>query len=290
MLGLGDNCFYHCPLESIYLGRGLSYDDSNNSKAKKDAPFFENTTLAKVEVPSIEKLLKFEFTGQNGNPLQYPHHLYVDGEEVTEVSIPESITTIGAHTFYGCSEITSVTGGRNLTNIGASAFRGCEKLKYFYFPGGVKNIEASTFEGCKRMTEVRIGSGVETIGNRAFYDCPLLRIYNYAEFPQNCGTNTFSVVKSNCKLFIHADSQDLYNVHQDWYEFNIQPMDDEALAIEDVNDNMNENETLRYEKGIYDLSGRKVNVNEDETLRYENYSSKLKKGIYIVNGKKTLVR
>ena len=55
-------------------------------------------------------------------------------------------------------------------------------------------------------------------------------------------------------------------------------------------ENVNVNETLRYEKGIYDLSGRRINVNEDETLRYENYSSKLKKGIYIVNGKKTLVR
>ena len=238
------------------------------------------TELTAVHTSNLAAWFGISFANVSSNPLSNAHHLYVDGEEVTEVSIPESITTIGAHTFYGCSEITSVTGGRNLTNIGKSAFYGCEKLKYFYVPGGVKNIEASTFEGCKRMTEVRIGSGVETIGNRAFYDCPLLRIYNYAEFPQNCGTNTFSVVKSNCKLFVHADSQDLYSVHQDWYEFNIQPMDDEALAIENVNVNENDNETLRYEKGVYDLSGRKVNVND----------SKLKKGIYIVNGKKTQVR
>ena len=115
----------------------------------------------------------------------------------------------------------------------------------------MKTIPNSAFEGCKRVTELRIGTSLENIGSKAFYGCPLVRIYNYAEYPQDCASDVFSIVKPNCKLYVPEDSQDLYRVHKDWYAFNIQPLDSEALSVESI-----DNKKLIIDN-VYDLNGRK---------------------------------
>ena len=197
-------------------------------------------------------MCQIDFENEYANPLYYTKQLIIGGKEVTEFNIPEGVEQIGSYAFVNCTGLTKVEGLKNLTRIGTGAFMGCEKLKSLGIPDGVTKIEASTFDGCKRMTEVRIGTGVESIGNRAFNGCPLLRIYNYAEFPQDCGLSVFTIVKSNCKLYVMEDSQDLYRVHKNWYEFNIQPMDAEALPVEAIE---NGNSTI---SSTYDLNGRKL--------------------------------
>ena len=80
--------------------------------------------------------------------------------------------------------------------------------------------------------------------------CPLTRIYSYAEYPPSCGTEVFSVVKKNCKLYVLPESVDLYNISQDWYEFNILPMDEVALSVREVG-------TGKGIQEYYDLQGRR---------------------------------
>ena len=222
----------------------------------KDA-FKECTGLARTDYASIESLLGIQFGNAAANPLYYTKALNVGGKIVTELEIPESVAAINSFAFYNCNSIKKVTGGKNVTSIGKSAF--------------YNNV---------KLISMQIGGKVEEIKDYAFNKCPLTTIYNYAVTPQNCGKETFSIDKSTCNLYVLPESVEQYENHQDWYEFNINAMDAETVAIENVNVNENDNETLRYEKGVYDLSGRKVNVN----------NSKLKKGIYIVNGKKTQVR
>ena len=222
----------------------------------KDA-FKECTGLARTDYASIESLLGIQFGNAAANPLYYTKALNVGGKIVTELEIPESVAAINSFAFYNCNSIKKVTGGKNVTSIGKSAF--------------YNNV---------KLISMQIGGKVEEIKDYAFNKCPLTTIYNYAATPQNCGKETFSIDKSTCNLYVLPESVEQYENHQDWYEFNINAMDAETVAIENVNVNENDNETLRYEKGVYDLSGRKVNVN----------NSKLKKGIYIVNGKKTQVR
>ena len=198
------------------------------------------------------KMCQIDFENEYANPLYYTKHLIIGGKEVTEFYVPEDVEQIGSYAFVNCTGLTKVEGLKNLTRIGAGAFMGCEKLRTIGIPDGVTKIEKHTFYDCKRMTEIRIGTGVESIENMAFNGCPLVRIYNYAEFPQDCPTNVFSIVKPNCKLYVMEDSQDLYRVHKDWYEFDIQPMDAEALPVEAI-----ENGDLPI--GItYDLNGRNL--------------------------------
>ena len=64
----------------------------------------------------------------NDNPLYYGGKLYLNGELVTNLVIPEGVTSISARAFYGCTSISSVTLPSSLTSIGSSAFYGCEAL------------------------------------------------------------------------------------------------------------------------------------------------------------------
>ena len=51
---------------------------------------------------------------------------------VTELGIPNSVTSIGYYAFAGCSGLTSVTIGSGITNIGEHAFGTCPKLSDVY--------------------------------------------------------------------------------------------------------------------------------------------------------------
>ena len=53
------------------------------------------------------------------------HKLIINGVELTELVIPNSITNIGERAFYGCSGLTSVVIPEGVTSISAYAFRNC---------------------------------------------------------------------------------------------------------------------------------------------------------------------
>ncbi len=138
--------------------------------------FRDCTGLTKAEFASIEHLCSIDFSIINGasNPLEYAHHLYIDGEEVTEVVIPDSVKKIGYRTFYGCSSLTSIEILKGVTSIGSCAFYGCSSLTSIEIPSSVTSIGSSAFRDCSSLTSIEIPEGVTSIGESAFRDCSSL--------------------------------------------------------------------------------------------------------------------
>ena len=129
---------------------------------------FENcSALTKAEFASIEHLCNIEFKHAYSTPLTYAKHLYIDGSEVTEVVIPNSVTEIGVYTFYNCKDITSVTFHNNVTSIGNAAFSGCG-LTSVSIPNSVTSIGSSAFSLCSNLSSVTVPSSVTSIGAGAF--------------------------------------------------------------------------------------------------------------------------
>lgn len=85
----------------------------------------------------------------------------------SEVSIPESVKTIGPEAFRGLSKITSVRIPDSVQEIGEGAFEDCEKLERIEGGEGLIKICDRAFAGCP-VSSVYIGPNVEAIGLRAF--------------------------------------------------------------------------------------------------------------------------
>ena len=121
---------------------------------------------------TIEQWCKIEFMGSYSNPTYYTHKLYIQGVEITNLVIPESVTSIGEYAFYGCRGLTSVSLPSSLTSIGRYAFYGCSGLTgKLVIPEGVTSIEDYTFQSCSSLTSVSLPSSLTSIGDCAFHSC-----------------------------------------------------------------------------------------------------------------------
>ena len=178
--------FYGCSnLTSVTIGSGVT--------SIGDRAFYNCTGLTKAEFASIESLCKIRFdTGINGNysnPLRYAKHLYINGQEVKDLVIPNSVTSIGNYAFINCIGLKSATIPNSVTNIGSSAFYNCNGLKSVTIPNSVTNIGSSAFYNCTGLKSVTIGNSVTSIGISAFSGCTGLTKAEFASIESLCKIN-----------------------------------------------------------------------------------------------------
>ena len=110
--------------------------------------FKECINLKEVHISDLAAWCKIKFGSSDSNPLYYAHNLYLNDELITDLVIPNSITTIEAHAFYGCSGLTSVTIPNSVTSIGESAFSECSGLTSITISNSVTSIGESAFGKC----------------------------------------------------------------------------------------------------------------------------------------------
>jgi hypothetical protein len=90
---------------------------------------------------------------------------------LNSVTIPGSVTSIGADAFSDCTSLTSVEIGANVTNIGEFAFFQCISLASVEIGTNVTSIGESAFFQCISLTSVTIPNSVTSIGSHAFQYC-----------------------------------------------------------------------------------------------------------------------
>ena len=90
---------------------------------------------------------------------------------LTSITIPNSVTSIGDHAFYGCRGLTSITIPDSVTSIGSSAFWYCSGLTSVTISNSVTSIDEGAFRDCSGLTSVVIPDSVTSIGYEAFDGC-----------------------------------------------------------------------------------------------------------------------
>lgn len=189
--------------------------------------FYNCKKLTSVHISDLESWCKKSFGNRFSNPLYYAHHLFLDGEEIKDLVIPNSITEIGSHTFEGFSELASITIPNSVTDIGCSAFRECKGLKSVTIPNSVRSIGLSAFQDCSGLSAVTIGNGVSTIYSLAFANCSeLANVYCYTENVPDMSAGNYSCTDAfegsyveYANLYVPKASKSSYENRAPWSSF-----------------------------------------------------------------------
>jgi len=165
---IGRYCFYGCWVESLVIGNGLE------SVAIGGLP---NATDAYVKDVGAWLNVSFDryYVGGPADAEDSMLHLLdKSGKEITELVIPDGITSINTKIFKNCRFLTSITIPNSVTMIGDSAFAGCSQLRSLTIPDSVTNIGYDAFCGCSQLKSITLGNGITTIRNGTFSGCKSL--------------------------------------------------------------------------------------------------------------------
>lgn len=135
---IGDYMFHQCanlqeivlPYEIFSIGRFAFYECKalttitiDNRVTSIDHSAFSNCdALTTVHITDLSAWCKMTFVS---SPFHSSTKLYLKGEELTEIVVPEDVTEIKDNTFSSCQSLKKVTIGDNVTSIGYSAFSNC---------------------------------------------------------------------------------------------------------------------------------------------------------------------
>ena len=164
------NCTY---LTSITIPESLErIEDEGDSD--DDKAFYNCTKLESVHISNLAAWCNIGFEGYNSNPLRYAKYLYLNGEAVTDLVIPNTVTEIRPNAFYNYKNLVSVTIPNSVTRILGGTFEGCKNLVSVNFAKDSKLTDISGFNDCTNLTSISIPESVKNIYSKAFYGCSSL--------------------------------------------------------------------------------------------------------------------
>lgn len=142
----------------------------------------------------------------------------------------------------------------------------------------ITRVGESLLTSWNYLTSLTIPQTITHIGHNAFLGCSgLTAIYTFATEPCTLGADAddipsvfMHIDKENCVLYVPKDCVEKYRAAEGWKEF---------VNFVEINDTgINSLRAVSQSSTAYDLHGRKVTAD------------RLSKGVYIINGKKVVVK
>ena len=144
--------------EVTFLNKGYGISFGNNSFEYCDG-------LEKVRIADLYSYLLCSWgSDTTACPMTYAKHLYdLNDNEITDIVIPNNITTIKASTFCNCLSLQSVVIPNTVTSIGNRAFTGCNNIDTLVIPSSVSSISIVAF-GATNFKKLIIDSATLNMG------------------------------------------------------------------------------------------------------------------------------
>ena len=204
---IGEGAFFRCcALESVSLNNGIktigegafngcislkSINIPPTITTIKNAAFYSCYALNAVYISNLEMWCRIDFGGYSSNPIYYAHNLYLEGEKVLNLIIPESIKEIKSHAFENFAALENVVVNEGCTQIGDYAFAGGVNLKSVKLPSSMTTINEYAFARCGRIESIVLPEKIEYIGDDAFWLCSKMNLSSLPKSIKYIGNHAF---------------------------------------------------------------------------------------------------
>ena len=152
-----------------------------------DFAFSGCDSLKDVFITDLDAWCRIDFENGSANPMWYAKNIWLDGQKIVSVTVPEGVTEVKAYTFCGFKDLIQVTLPEGVTSIGEYAFSGCSSLTSITIPESITAIGDSAFWGCSSLTGITIPESVTAIGEDAFSGCRRLTDVSITDLAAWCG-------------------------------------------------------------------------------------------------------
>ena len=198
-------CFYGCSsLKSIIIPSSVTSISTNGSYSGTYSAFYGCTSVTALEWNALNCPQNGDMPAANiervtiGEGVTVLPDNFLYQSKITEIDIPESVTTIRYRALRECAGLTELHLPSGLTTLGNEALTQCVGLKSLVIPSGVTvigenllygctglehvtlpptatSLGSGAFNGCTSLEEIVIPEGVTTIPSRCFYGCSSLK-------------------------------------------------------------------------------------------------------------------
>ncbi len=117
---------------------------------------------------------------------------FMSCSNLESINLPDGITRIDQWTFDACPALKDITLPSNLKYIDSFAFKECKSLQTIEIPESCTVIDEAAFWGCTGLTEVTLHEGLTEIGNNVFRGCTGLTGISFPDSLEKLGTWVFS--------------------------------------------------------------------------------------------------
>ena len=240
---IGKSAFYGCDsLISAVIGNGVKIIRSGAFQACSNitsvtigngvtniySSAFSSVSLEGVYISDLAAWCGIDFgDSETSNPIYRASKLYLNGELITDLVIPDGVTKINTWVFNNCKAIKSVTIPESVTEIEYSAFLGCTNIEILtipranhtlglmfgtrsseynsrYVPSTLKTVVVTggdvicdyAFENCSGIVSISIPNGITKIGDYAFSCCTSLESITIPDSVTSIGQAAFSACSS----------------------------------------------------------------------------------------------
>ena len=192
---INGRAFFYCSsLASIRLPMNLG--------ELSDNPFFKCTSLTEIIIPEGLPLTFIDgLLIQNNNTL-----ISCLAHTSKTVTIPNSVTAIGANAFALCDSLEQIDIPDSVTLIDQNAFQNCSSLVQVHIPQSVTSISSGMFFGCTSLAQVQIPASVTTIDHDAFKNCTSLDQVTIPASVSSIGEDAFENCSPDLVLYVEPGS------------------------------------------------------------------------------------
>ena len=133
----------------------ISVSIPESLKAVGEYAFSDCDSLEKVNITDLAAWCEINFAGYNANPASASGSLYLNDKLITELVIPDGVTSIGDYAFVN-SSLTTISIADGVTSIGDYAFYNNDSLTSVSIPRSLKEVGARAFEYCSNIEKINI--------------------------------------------------------------------------------------------------------------------------------------